>query len=305
MPDMPVHDAEVSIDAALVRRLVDSQFPRWSDLPLRPVASAGTDNALLRLGEEMVVRLPRIAAATQQAAKEHRWLPRLAPLLPLPIPTPVGRGTPGDGYPWSWSVYGWLPGEVGTAGSCADPTGSARALAGFIAALQRIPADGGPIPGEHNFHRGEPLSTRDVATRASIATLDDPVEAAAATRAWEEALGAPTWDGPPTWIHGDLHAGNILLTHGTVSAVIDFGGLAIGDPACDLMAAWTFLPARAREVFRAALAAAGVAVADSAWARARGWALSMAVIALPYYRSRNPPLAIEARRWLGEVLTDR
>ena len=295
-----MHDGEVAIDGALVRRLVDSQFPQWARLPLQRVPSAGTDNVLHRLGDELVVRLPRIESVTEQADKEHRWLPRLAPLLPLGIPTPVARGSPGEGYPWRWSVYRWLPGESATVGSAVDPIESGRALGEFIVALQRIDPDGGPPPGEHNFHRGSPLPTRDPQTREAIAALDGLIDTAATTRAWQAALDAPTWAGPPVWIHGDLHSGNVLVDRGTVSAVIDFGGLAVADPACDLMAAWTYLPADGREVFREA-----VSGTDAAWARGRGWALSMALIALPYYLTRNPPFAAEARRWLGEVLADR
>jgi len=304
LPAEPMHDDEVRIDAAAVRRMVDAQFPRWSTLPLGPVASAGTDNALFRLGTTMVVRLPRVAWATQQADKERLWLPRLAPLLPLPIPEPLAHGDPAEGYPWSWSVYRWLPGTTASAAPQGRPAASALALARFLAAMQRIDPDGGPPPGEHNFHRGEALATRDAATREAIAALDGRVDGLAATRAWDEALDAPAWSGPPTWVHGDLHAGNLLVRDGTVSAVIDFGGLGVGDPACDLMVAWTFLTAGAREVLRRSLAAAGGVVDDAAWARGRGWALSMAVVALAYYWSTNPPLAAQARRWLAGVLQD-
>jgi aminoglycoside phosphotransferase (APT) family kinase protein len=295
-----MHDEEVAIDVALVRRLINSQFPRWANLRLRWVASAGTDNVLVRLGDDMVVRLPRIAAATQQAVKEHLWLPRLAPLLPLPIPMPLALGTPGEGYPWQWSVRRWLPGQAAVGDPRGDPIRSARALAEFIAALQRITPGAGPPPGEHNFHRGDPLASRDDPTREAIAALDGLVDTGAVTRAWDQAVQAPTWDGPPRWIHGDLHGGNLLLDRGTVSAVIDFGGLAVADPACDLMVAWTYLPGGARGVFRT-----GVTADDASWARGRGWALSMALIALPYYLDRNPSFAAQARRWLGEVLADR
>jgi len=295
-----MHVDEAAIDTALVRRLVSAQFPEWASLPIESVASSGTDNALYRLGDQLVARLPRIDSAAKQADKEHRWLPRLAPLLPLPIPSPVAIGHPAEGYPWAWSVYRWLPGEAATGSTSADPARSAHALAEFVCALQRIDPSEGPSPGEHNFFRGDPLATRDPLVREAIAALDGVIDTAAASRAWQAALDARDWDRAPVWIHGDLHGGNLLVDQGMVSAVIDFGGLAVADPACDLMVAWTYLPAGAREAFRD-----GVSCDDDAWARGRGWALSMALIAIPYYTRTNPKFAAEARRWLHEVLIDQ
>jgi aminoglycoside phosphotransferase (APT) family kinase protein len=282
-----------------VRRLVDTQFPAWAEFPLRAVTPGGTDNTLYRLGGELVVRLPRLPSAAGQAAKEHRWLPRLAPSLPLPVPSVVALGEPAAGYPWQWAVHPWLPGRAASGATLRTPHRAALTLAGFVTALHRIDAEGGPVPGEHNFHRGAALSTRDGETRRAIAVLGGRIDAAGATRAWEHALAAPRWRGRPTWIHGDLHGGNLLVHRGAVSAVIDFGGLAVGDPACDLMVAWTVLGARERNVFRDA-----VAVDDGSWIRGRGWALSMALVALPYYLDRDPAFAAEANRWLSEVLAD-
>jgi aminoglycoside phosphotransferase (APT) family kinase protein len=293
-----MHADEFATDAALVRRLVAAQFPKWKQLPITRVASAGTDNAIYRLGEDMSVRLPRIHRATAQVEKEHRWLPRLAPHLPLAIPAPLAKGTPGEGYPWHWSVQTWLDGENATLDRISDPAQAARDLAGFIAALHRIDPAGAPLSGVHSS-RGVPLATRDAATRAAIASLRGTLDARAATAAWDAALRTPAWRGPAVWLHGDLHSGNLLAKHGRLSGVIDFGAAAVGDPACDLMVAWTLLTAETREVFRAALP-----VDDASWARGRGWALSFGLIVLPYYANTNPGLCDIARYAIAEVLGD-
>ncbi len=294
-----MHDDEVDIDGALVARLIETQFPRWAGLPLERVASAGTDNAIYRLGDALAVRLPRIPDAVGQVDKEQRWLPRLAPLLPLAIPVPVARGAPGGDYPWPWSIVRWLAGEDATLERLAEPRRAALDLAAFIAAMGRIEVAGGPPPGPHNSFRGVPLARRDASTRAAIAALAGVVDTDAATAAWEEALGAPAWAGRPVWIHGDLLPANLLAHEGRLAAVIDFGCLGVGDPACDVMVAWTFLSPDTRGVFREALA-----VDDAAWARGRGWALSFGLIALPYYVRTNPVLAGIARRAIDEALGD-
>jgi aminoglycoside phosphotransferase (APT) family kinase protein len=296
---LKMHDGEVDTSPSLVGRLLRAQLPQWAGLPLRPVPSAGTDNALYRLGDDLVVRLPRINWAVGQVDKEQQWLPRLAPLLPLAIPVPLAKGEPAEGYPWHWSVYRWLEGENVPAESVADLRRTAIDLALFISALQRIDAAGGPPPGPYNAWRGEPLARRDIRTRQAIAALGSAVDARAVTAAWEAALAAPVSPGPPVWLHGDLQAGNLLFVQGRLSAVIDFGCLGVGDPACDVMAAWLYLTASARADFRAVLQ-----VDNATWARARGWALSVGLIALPYYQTSNPALAAIARRAIGEALAD-
>jgi aminoglycoside phosphotransferase (APT) family kinase protein len=255
-----MHADEVDVDVSLVGRLLAAQFPQWADLSIEPVHSAGTDNAIYRVGSDMAVRLPRIEGATGQVDNEHRWLPRLAPHLPLAIPVPLAKGTPGEGYPWHWSVYRWLEGETAIIERIADPGQAARDLAQFVVALQRIDPAGGPPPGTHNSFRGVPLSTRDDDTRAAIASLDDMLDTGAVTAAWDAALQAPAWHGPPDWIHGDLSPLNLLVERGRLSAVIDFGCLGVGDPACDLQVAWNLFSAQTRDVFRAALP-----VDDATW----------------------------------------
>lgn len=294
-----MHADELDIDASLVRRLVAEQFSEWAGLPVAPVLPWGTDNALFRLGDEMVARLPRRDRTVATLEKERRWLPKLAP-LPLAVPIPVAEGTPGVGYPFPWSVYRWLPGEDATVSGVSDQRRLATDLARFVSSLQRVDPEGGPEPGEHNFFRGCPLELRDEGTRAAIASLASTVDAGRVTEAWDAALRARGWDRGPVWIHGDLDARNLLVVEGRVGAVIDWGALGVGDPACDVMVAWKVLAGDARELFRAELE-----VDEATWARGRGWALSQSLAALSYYTlETNPVLVREAERWLTEVLAD-
>lgn len=295
-----MHADEVDVGTPLVRRLVAAQFPQWAGLPLTPVRSDGTDNAIFRLGDELAVRLPRYPAAVGQAEKEHRWLPRLAPLLPLAIPAPVALGEPAEGYPWPWAVCRWLNGRNATPDQLEDARVAAADLAEFVRALQDVDASDGPAYGDHNFGRGAPLATRDDYVRAALAQLTDEIDVRSAGVAWAAALATPPHDGPPVWLHGDLQAGNLLADGGRLSGVIDFGALGTGDPACDVMAAWIFVAAEARRHFRTLLD-----VDDATWERARGWALSVGLIALPYYRDTNRAFATTARRWIEESLSDR
>jgi aminoglycoside phosphotransferase (APT) family kinase protein len=289
---------EVPTDVGLVRRLLAAQFPQWADLPITPVPSAGTDNAIYRLGEDKAVRLPRIHWATGQIAKELRWLPGLAPYLPLELPVQLAVGTPHAGYPYAWGVYRWLAGESAADAPIASLEETAVALARFITALQRLDPTGGLAAVEHGL-RGAPLHLRDDGTRVAITAMGAMLDADAALRVWEEALRAPEWDRPPVWFHGDLLPGNLLVTAGRLSAVIDWSGLGVGDPACDLMCAWALFSGPSRQTFRDALA-----VDDATWARARGQALSQAVIFIPYYLHTNPVGVARAQRMLREVLSE-
>jgi aminoglycoside phosphotransferase (APT) family kinase protein len=265
---------KADITPALVASLVAAQFPQWADLPVRPVELDGWDNTTYHLGEEMSVRLPSADRYTLQVDKEHRWLPILARRLPLPIPEPLVKGVPGCGFPRPWSVYRWLEGEPATVERIANLVEFAAELAGFLDALYRIDPSGGPPPGMHNFFRGGPLTTYDAETRNAIADLGDEIDTDGAREVWEAALGA-TWYGSPVWVHGDVGASNLLVDKGRLSAVIDFGGLAVGDPACDVTIAWTFFSGQSREAFRARLPVDG-----ATWARGRGWALWKALITL-------------------------
>jgi aminoglycoside phosphotransferase (APT) family kinase protein len=286
------------IDARLVTRLVASQFPQWAGLAITPVESDGRDNTTFRLGAHMSVRLPSAAEYTAQVDKENRWLPILAPQLPLPIPVPLALGEPAEGYPWKWSVYRWIEGAIASTERIDDLDDFATTLAHFLAALQRIDASEGPAPGQHNFFRGGPLKTYDAETRSAIAALDGRIDSEKATAAWETAI-ASTWHGVPVWFHGDVSAGNLLIRGGRLSAVIDFGTSGIGDPACDVTIAWTLLSGESREEFRAALA-----VDSATWARGRGWALWKCLILLAEYIHTDAVEAASTRHVLDEVLAD-
>ena len=289
----------VRIDAALVRRLIAAQFPPWADLPVRPVEAGGWDNRTFRLGPRMTARLPSAEPYALQVEKEHRWLPKLAPLLPLPVPVPLAKGAPAGGYPWQWSVYRWLEGEPASVGGIADLRRFATDLAEFLNALRRSDPTGGPPPGRHNFFRGGPLTVYDAETRQAIAALEGRVDTGAASAVWQAALGAK-WDGSPVWFHGDVAAGNLLIEDGRLGAVIDFGTSGVGDPACDLAIAWTLFGGESRDAFRAAMG-----LDDATWARGRGWTLWKALITLAEHIDTDPSQAAGARRVIDEVLADR
>ena len=299
MPAPKMHPDELDIDHSLVHHLLATQFPHYALLSLAPVPSSGTDHALFRLGEELVVRLPRIHWAIEQAELERRWLPRLAPHLPLAVPQQVAMGEPDAGYPFRWSIYRWLAGENAADNPAADSVQTATDLAQFIRALQAIDPTDGPRP-DPVGSRGGPLISRDAETRRAIAASHGLIDTRAVTAAWEAARRAPAHDGPPVWIHGDLEPGNLLMRDGRLSAVIDFCCLAVGDPAVDLIPAWSVFSGAARAAFRAALG-----VDDAAWARGWGWALSTAIIALPYYVDSNPFMAANARRKIAAVLGEQ
>jgi aminoglycoside phosphotransferase (APT) family kinase protein len=290
-----MHADELDVTTSLVRGLLAAQFPEWAGLPLARVESAGTDNAIFRLGSDLTVRLPRYASAARQVAKEQRWVPHLAPFLPLPVPVPVGFGEPALGYPFPWSVCRWVDGTNPVAAN----DDLARDLAAFVTALRSVPAADGPAPGKHNFGRGVPLADRDALTREKLAACEGLVDVAACAAVWSSAVAVPAWDRPPVWVHGDLAPGNLLVCDNRLAAVIDFGGLGVGDPACDLQPAWNLLSPSARRTFRSALG-----VDDATWERGRGWALSVAIVGLPYYLPTSPAIVAGSLATIGAVLND-
>jgi aminoglycoside phosphotransferase (APT) family kinase protein len=292
------HFDREEIDVALVERLITAQFPQWADLPITPAVPQGWDNKTFRLGAQMSVRLPSAAPYAAQVEKEHRWLPELAPHLPLPIPFPLAKGAPAEGYPFNWSVYRWLEGETASTERVDNLVEFAKTLADFLAALQRIDPAGGPPPGRHNFFRGGPLTVYDAETRQAIAALYGRIDADAAKAVWEAALAA-TWHGPPVWFHGDVAAGNLLVEGGRLSAVIDFGTSGVGDPSCDLAITWTLLGGESRDAFRAALQ-----VDDETWARGRGWVLWKCLIRLEEHIDTNPQKAGRIRREIDDIIAD-
>jgi aminoglycoside phosphotransferase (APT) family kinase protein len=296
MGAVKMHAEQIETDVALVRRMVEGQFPRWADLPIDPVESYGTDHDIYRLGDTMAARLPRIAWATEQAAMEAKWLPKFAPQLPLALPVQLAMGRPTDGYPFDWSVCTWLPGKNAN-GTIHDLERAAADLAAFVAALRQIDTTGAhPRPPRS---RGGPPVEGDEHVRRSIAQLGNRIDGDATLRSWQASLDAPAWDGLDVWVHGDLLPGNLLVVDDRLSAVIDFGGLNVGDPACDLQPAWNMFAGESRRRFRAELE-----VDDASWLRGRGWALRQAVMALPYYWDTNPGMIRQASHALAQVLAD-
>ncbi|MEU8526200.1 MULTISPECIES: aminoglycoside phosphotransferase family protein [Streptomyces] len=284
----------------LARRLIAAQFPQWAGLPLAHVDSAGTDNEMFRLGDELVVRLPKADWAAGQIEKERRWLPHIAPHLPLPVPAPVGDGVPGEGFGQHWAVYAWLDGDDAFDAPVTDLAHAAVELGRFGAALRRVDATGGPT----SFRGGHVTEWEGGSMAGAVRALaaEGSLDGELAGAAWESVLRLPQWDRPPVWVHGDLLPGNLLTRDGRLSAVIDFGGLGTGDPACDMMAAWTLLTAETRPLFREA-----AEVDDATWARGRGWALCWGIVTDHYYRvvnPVNPVLAAVARRTFAEALAE-
>ena len=271
------------VDVPLVERLIAAQFPQWADLPVRPVERDGWDNWTFRLGDRMKVRLPSAEGYAEQAEKEATWLPRLAAELPLPVPVPVGIGYPGEGFPWRWSVFGWIEGEPATRERVPDRVQFARDVAGFLSALYRLDATGGPPPGQHSYFRGAPpMSVYGDEARRSIDRLAHVLDAPAAHAVLDAAAEA-RWQGPDCWVHGDVAIGNLLVEDGRLAAVIDFGSSAVGDPSCDLVIAWLFFEGESRDAFRS------LVPADAAmWIRARAWALWKAALVAANGSVTNP-----------------
>lgn len=295
-PDLGPLPKRVAVDVDQVRRLVAGQFPQWADLPVSRVADGGWDNWTFHLGSEMSVRLPSALEYTEAVEKEHRWLPVFAPRLPLPISTPLAKGEPGEGYPFSWSVYRWLDGETARVDRIAEPVRFALDLAGFIDALQGIEADDGPGPGQHNWYRGGTLRTYDGEANRGLTALAGLVDVELAAEIWKCALDA-RWDGVRRWFHGDIAQGNLLLRGGQLAAVIDFGTCGVGDPSCDLAVAWTLLTGEGRRAFRERLS-----VDDATWARGRGWALWKTLVTYANALSDGEAATAGPRRILDEIL---
>jgi aminoglycoside phosphotransferase (APT) family kinase protein len=299
-PDLGPLPERITVDAELVRRLIGGQFPQWAGLRIEPVANSGWDNWTFHLGTEMVVRLPSASEYAQAVEKEQRWLPALAPHLPLPIPVPLAKGTSSADYPHPWSIYQWLDGVTATAERIADPIRFAVDLAGFIAAFRSVDAADGPQPGIHNWFRGGSLRTYEKDTQRALQNLHGHVDVELAREIWVDALDA-RWDGVDRWFHGDVAEGNLLLNNGQLAAVIDFGTCGVGDPACDLAIAWTLLNADAREVFRDRLSLDAVS-----WARGRGWALwkTLATCSYTHQDPKEAEAFASAKRILDEIFSD-
>ena len=294
MTTAKMHADELAIDAELVSKLVAAQFPAWASLTISPVPSAGTDNKLFRLGDRMVVRLPKILWAVDYIIKEFDWLTAHGAILPLVTPTPMAMGVANEDFPWAWAIYGWINGTNPTAESLTDWNEVANQLAQFVVAMGSIEAPSGVAT-----NRGVALRQRHKFVQYSLDKLDGIVDVQAARQLWNFSLEIPQWNGGNAWVHGDIKAGNLLESNGAISAVIDFGCLSLGDPACDLIVAWNMLPISARNTFRLA-----TGVDDATWLRGRGWALSIALIEIPYYLHTNAAMIAEALYVISQILDD-
>ncbi len=290
--------AREDIDAPLAARLIAEQFPRWAHLPVRPVAHSGWDNRTFHLGDELLIRLPSHPAYAAQVAKEQAWLPRLAPLLPMPIPAPVAEGAPTEAYPLAWSVYRWIEGEPAATAPPRDWVLFAKDVAGFLSVLYRVDASDGPPPGPHSFQRGAHVTVYDQETRDALAALEGRFDTRRLTAHWEAAM-ATHWEGPPVWSHGDIALGNLLVKDGSLCAVIDFGCSSVGDPACDLAIAWTDFHGEAREAFRAALS-----LDEGTWRRGLAWALWKAAITAARPDRSFEPWITRSKTTLEEILAE-
>jgi aminoglycoside phosphotransferase (APT) family kinase protein len=290
-----MHEGEADTDSALVRRLLASQFPHWADLEIERFPSGGTVNAIYRIGEDMCVRLPLVEAWAWHLETEAKWLPKLAPHLPVAVPEVLGHGIADEGYPFDWSVYGWLEGEEWRTDGVHDEREAAADLANFISALWKIDTTDGQRPRRASRI---PLPAFDQWVQESTEKARDMIDADALLAAWELSRDAPGFDGTPVWTHSDLGPGNVLVFNGRMSAVIDWGSVHVGDPARDISVAWSMLSREGRKVLRDELD-----VDDATWVRARGWAVR-AVGALDYYRNTNRSMVEDALHSIGEVLAD-
>lgn len=288
-----LHEGETDIDAELVRRLLRAQFPEFADLSVVPVESTGTVNTIFRIGDDLYVRLPRLGKWATDLEWECHWLPRLAPRLSLAIPEPIATGSPGSGYPFPWGIYRWIEGDTFSIDRIDDEGRAAADLAQFVTALRGIDPSGVRLAGR------KPLAQLDTVTRAVIDVLGGVIDTEGARAAWEASRRAPTWQGNPVWIHADLLPANLLIERGRLKAVLDFGGAGVGDPAADVIAAWSVFGRSGRVTFRAALD-----VDEGTWLRARGFALHQALLIIPYYVDTNPAFASMATRTVEEVLAD-
>jgi aminoglycoside phosphotransferase (APT) family kinase protein len=291
-----MHDDQVDVTVDQLRHLLRAQLPAWADRPIVPLVTSGTDNAILRLGDDLVVRMPIIGWAADQVDLEATWLPRLAPHLPAVVHEPVAIGEPGEGYPWRWLVYRWIDGENAHHDGTFDRNQLARDVAAFVRALRAL-----ALPDAPRSARGHPISQGDTRIADAIEQVrpelgDDDADVLLA--AWHEACAAPHWPGPWMLVHGDLSGNNLLLRDGRLHAVIDWSCFGLGEPANDLDVAWELLDAEARAVYRAELD-----VDDATWARGRGWAIR-AVYGIPYYRETNPGIVERAWRRLHNVIDD-
>ena len=288
----------ILINVDLVARLIKEQYPAWADLEIKPVKFSGNDNRTFHLGEHMSVRLPSAASYVPQVEKEQRWLPILSGQLSLPISTPLAKGNPSEEYPWPWSINKWIEGETLSYENVTDLNQFAQDLGAFLVELQSIDASDGPLAGQHNFFRGGSIAVYDEEARIAIENNRDTFDEELLRSIWQQALGSK-WELKPVWVHGDIAPGNLLVKNGNLCAVIDFGILGVGDPACDAAMAWTFFDKESRKIFKKVLQ-----MDDKTWNRARGWALWKALITYDGHKDSNKRVAAESYRIIKLIIDD-
>lgn len=294
---MPYNNT-IHINTPLVQKLISSQFPQWAHLPAKPVEPGGWDNRTFHLGETMSVRLPSAEAYASKIEKEYHWLPKLAPQLPILIPKPLALGQPTEEYPFPWSIYQWIDGETASVNNIANLCQFAVDLAQFLLALQRVDSTDGPIAGPHNFYRGGDLKIYDAETQQALRKLGHSIDTNVIKKIWNNAISS-TWQKSPVWVHGDISPNNLLVKKGKLIAVIDFGGLGIGDPACDFAIAWTFFTKESRAIFYKTLA-----VDEATWERSRGWALWKALIICAQLPGTNHLEFEKSKQIINEIIAD-
>ena len=260
---------DITVD--LAKKLIFEQFPQWSHLEIKPVKNSGHDNRTFHLGDDLTIRLPSGKEYEPQIQKEAKWLPVLAQPLSLPITAPVAKGKPTPEYPLAWSINRWLVGETVTHTNV-DLQKFAIELARFLKELEAINAENGPQAGAHNFYRGGDLAVYIEEFEQALTQLPAGPQRNHYQDIWTTAL-ATKWEKKPVWVHGDIAVGNLLVNDGHLSGVIDFGILGTGDPACDLVMAWTFFDSKSRKAFKEEMG-----LDDTTWQRGKGWALWKALI---------------------------
>lgn len=290
-----MHENEFDIDENLVRSLLSSQCPQWANLPIKAVPSSGTGNALFRLGDEYVMRLPRLDGAFANITKEYEWVPKIAELVNTPLSEPFFKGQPNHDYPSIWTIVKWNEGYNPDFEQEHEYASLAKELACFLNELHDIKLANGPLS-----RRGIALKELDAETSQAIRALQGEIDGPLITTLWNKLSNTPSWHKDPVWIHGDLLPGNILIQKNLLSAVIDFSDVGIGDPACDCIIAWSLLNANSRKIFKESLNN----MDDHTWERGRGWALSIALIILPYYKHTNPVFVRLAKRMIEQVLQE-
>jgi aminoglycoside phosphotransferase (APT) family kinase protein len=293
----------------LARKLIAEQFPQYAGLPIVDVEKQGHDNRTYRLGDDMLVRMPTAQAYGLKVPKEQKLLPQLACHLTILIPVPIKMGKASEEYPYPFSIYKWLTGKSINLLMLTRQETEQLALqialdcARFLKELQAITEVEELRPGQHNFWRGDHVCVYDQGARQQISELRGIIDHIRALDLWERAC-LTRWNKPPVWIHGDFAIGNLLVHGGKLSAVIDFGGVAVGDPACDLVIAWTYLSGRARDIFIQEMNL-GMNLDPDTWLRARAWALWKATFELCQMKDRDSLEFILQKRIIEEVLSGK